>query len=101
MITVSEYGTLMCDGCGKWYDSVHLVVMGDWLDRVWSYVFCVPCVMKIHTLYMTVRNRSIMTTMNVTVRGQNISVSEILVWEEKIDCGNFLLYDLPDTAIQR
>lgn len=100
MIVQSEYGTLMCDGCEKWYDSVHLVVMGDWLDRVWSYVFCVKCAMKIHNNYMSVRNRSIMTTMNVVVRRQNISVSEILIWEQKIDSSNFVLYDLPDSAVQ-
>lgn len=99
MIKQREDSKLMCDGCEKWHESVHLVVMGDWLDRVWSYVFCVKCCMKMHSTYMSVRNRSIMTTMNVVVRRQNISVSEILIWEQEIDRDNFVLYDLPDAAM--
>jgi len=99
MIYVSALERVMCDGCGKFHDEVYLIVMGDYFDRVWSYVFCVSCVTSIHMSYMYVRENA-SRSMNVVVRGQNIQINDMLVWGKPINARTAPLYNLPDVATQ-
>ena len=100
MINVSAVDTVQCDGCGKFFNEVYLIVMGDYFDRVWSYVFCVSCVFSMHMSYMYVKENA-SRSMNVVVRGRNIQINDMLVWGKPINARNSTLYNLPDHAIQR
>lgn len=99
MIYVSALNSVMCDGDGKFHDEVYLIVMGDYFDRVWSYVFCVSCVTSMRMNYMWVREHP-SRSMNVVVRGQNIQINDMLVWGKPINARNSTLFDLPDYGIQ-
>jgi hypothetical protein len=99
MIYLSADDRVMCDGCGQWVDEVFLILMGDFFDRVWSYVFCKSCIMKAHKDYMWMI-KAPGRSMNVVVRGQNLNVNEILVNGGPINAENAGLYNLPDYAIQ-
>jgi hypothetical protein len=100
MIYLSALEQVMCDGCGKFHDQTYLVVMGDYYDRVWSYVFCVNCVTVMHMNYTWVEDDP-SRSMNVVVRGQNIQINDMLVWGQPINARNSTLYNLPDHAVQR
>ena len=99
VIHVTADDRVLCDGCGNPWNAVFLVVMGDYLDRVWSYVFCKSCIMKAHKDYMWMI-KAPGRSMNVVVRGQNLNVNEILVNGGPINAENAGLYNLPDYAIQ-
>jgi hypothetical protein len=99
MIYLSADDRVMCDCCGKWGDEVFLILMGDFFDRIWSYAFCKPCIMKAHKDYMWMLEAP-GRSMNVVVRGQNLNVNEILVNGGPINAENAALYNLPDYAIQ-
>lgn len=99
MIYRSALDNVMCDGCGKYHEEVYLIVMGDYFDQVWSYVFCVPCVTSMHMNYMWVM-KDPSRSMNVVVRGQNIQINDMLVWGKPINARTAPLYPLPDVAIQ-
>jgi hypothetical protein len=99
MIYTSAVDTVLCDGCGKFFDEVYLIVMGDYFDRVWSYVFCVSCVTSMHMSYMYVKENA-SRSMNVVVRGQNIQINDMLVWGKPINARTAPMYNLPDVATQ-
>ncbi len=92
---------LLCDCCTRYHDKVHLVIMGYWLNRIWSWVFCVACIMEMHNNYMYIRKGPVNKTMNVSVRGQNLSISEILVYDRPITIDNADRFDLLDYPIVR
>lgn len=100
MIYMSAADQVLCDCCGKFHDEVFLILMGDFFDRIWSYVFCKTCILKAHSDYMWM-NKAPGRSMNVVVRGQNINVNEILVNGAPINAEHAPLYNLPDYAIQR
>jgi hypothetical protein len=97
MIYVNALERVMCDGCGKFHDEVYLIVMGDYFDRVWSYVFCVSCVTSMHMNYLWVMQHP-SRGMNVVVRGQNLQINDMLVWGKPINAETASLYHLPDVA---
>lgn len=99
MICISALDRVLCDGCGKYYDDVYLIVMGDDFDRIWSYVFCVSCVTSMHMSYIWVM-KDASRSMNVMVRGQNIQINAMLVWGQPINARKAPLYNLPDAAVQ-
>jgi hypothetical protein len=99
VIHVTADDRVLCDGCGDCYNGVYLIVMGDYFDRIWSYVFCSTCVINIHNNWVWMQ-KDPTRSINVTVRGQNISVHDLLIWGEQIYASNAALYNLPDYAIQ-